>query len=86
MHFIKKIKNCPCCHRRELTQAQLTSEYGVHPAQIKAWKQKALQAISDVFSNARDKDKKAQTEFVDALYEEIGRLQGQLSWLKKVYS
>jgi hypothetical protein len=43
----------------------------------------ALQAISDAFSNARIKDEKAQTELVCALYEEIGRLQAQLSWLKK---
>jgi len=66
-----------------LTQAQLTSEYGVHPTQIKAWKQTALQAISDAFSNSHDKDKKEQAELVGALYEEIGRLQAQLSWLKK---
>jgi transposase len=31
----------------KLTQAQLTSEYGVH---FKAWKQMALQAISDSFT------------------------------------
>jgi transposase-like protein len=29
----------------KLTYSQLTSEYGVHSTQIKAWKQLALQAI-----------------------------------------
>lgn len=79
----KKSKIAIAAIEGKLTQAQLTSEYGVHPTQIKAWKQTALQAISDVFSNAKDKDKIAQTELVDSLYEEIGRLQAQLSWLKK---
>ena len=36
----------------KLTQAQITSEYGVHATQIKAWKQTALKAIEDVFSGA----------------------------------
>ncbi|CCD08736.1 Transposase IS3/IS911 family protein [Legionella pneumophila subsp. pneumophila] len=79
----KKSKIAVAAIEGKLTQAQLTSEYGVHPTQIKAWKQMALQAISDAFSNVRDKDKKEQAELVGALYEEIGRLQAQLSWLKK---
>lgn len=77
----KKSKITLAAIEGKLTQA----EYGVHATQIKAWKQTALQAISDVFSNAQDKDKKIQTELVDALYEEIGRLQAQLSWLKKSF-
>lgn len=81
----KKSKIAVAAIEGKLTQAQLTSEYGVHATQIKAWKQMALQAMSDVFSNARDKDKKIQTELVDTLYEEIGRLQAQLSWLKKKF-
>ena len=68
-----------------LNMGGLQTQYGVHPTQIKEWKQTALKAITDVFSNARDKDKTAYAELVDALYEEIGRLQAQLSWLKKKY-
>jgi transposase-like protein len=81
----KKSKIAIAAIEGKLTQAQLTSEYGVHPTQIKEWKQTALKAITDVFSNARDKDKTAQAELVGALDEEIGRLQAQLSWLKKKY-
>jgi transposase len=43
----------------KLTQAQITSEYGVHATQVKAWKQTAIKAISDVFSGANEKEKKA---------------------------
>lgn len=81
----KKSKIALAAIEGKLTQAQLTSEYGVHATQIKAWKQTALQAISDVFSNAREKDKKMQPGLVNALYEEIGRLHAQLSWLKKKF-
>lgn len=81
----KKSKIAIAAIEGKLSQAQLTSEYGVHPTQIKAWKQAALQAINDVFSNAKEKDKTAHAELVASLYEEIGRLQAQLSWLKKKY-
>lgn len=66
----------------KLTQAQISSEYGVHATQIKAWKQTALKAIEDVFSGAYEK---AQKQLVEDLYQEIGRIQAQLSWLKKKY-
>jgi len=81
----KKSKIAVSAIEGKLTQAQLTSEYGVHATQIKVWKQTALRAISEAFSNARAKDKQDQQELVDALYQEIGRLQAQLSWLKKKY-
>jgi len=70
----------------KLTQAQITSEYGVHATQIKTWKQVALKAIEDAFSSAREKETQSQEQLVDDLYQEIGRLQAQLSWLKKKHS
>ena len=69
----------------KLTQAQLTSEYGVHATQIKAWKQAGLEAISDYFSGARVKANKNQEKLLADLYQEIGRLQAQLTWIKKKY-
>lgn len=81
----KKSKIAIAAIEGKLTQAQLTSQYGVHATQIKTWKQTALKAIADAFSNTNDKDKKAQAELVASLYEEIGRLQAQLSWLKKKF-
>ena len=79
----KKSKIAIVAVEGKLTQAQITSEYGVHATQVKAWKQIALKAIDDVFSGAHEKEKKAQELLVDDLYQEIGRLQAQLSWLKK---
>ena len=82
---LKKSKIAIAAVEGKLTQAQITSEYGVHATQIKAWKQTALKAIEDVFSGAYEKDKKAQKQLVEDLYQEIGRIQAQLSWLKKKY-
>jgi transposase len=79
----KKSKIAIVAVEGKLTQAQITSEYGVHATQVKTWKQTALKAIDDVFSGAHEKEKKAQEQLVNELYQEIGRLQAQLSWLKK---
>lgn len=82
----KKSKIAIVAVEGKLTQAQITSEYGVHATQVKAWKQTAFQAINDVFSGALEKEKKAQEELVNKLYQEIGHLQAQLSWLKKKHT
>jgi transposase len=41
----------------KLTQAQITSEYGVHATQVTTWKQTVLKAIDDVFSGAHEKER-----------------------------
>jgi transposase-like protein len=79
----KKAKIAITAIEGKLTQAQITSEYGVHATQVKTWKQSAIEAINDLFSGANEKQAKSHEALVEALYQEIGRLQAQLSWLKK---
>ena len=69
--------------KEKLTQAQLTSEYGVHPTQIKQWKQQGISAIESSFNKQAEKTLKAQEGLVKGLYEQIGQLHTQLDWLKK---
>jgi len=69
--------------RGKLTQAQLTSEYGVHPTQIKQWKQQGIKAVESCFSKKHEKINKAQDNLIEGLYQEIGQLHTQLNWLKK---
>jgi len=58
--------------------AQIASEHGVHPTQIKEWKTQALEAMGERFSMRRGK--KTETA-EDRLYEEIGRLKVENDFL-----
>ena len=69
--------------RETRTQAQLTSEYGIHPTQIKQWKQQGIEAVHHCFSQQQVKADKAQEKLVADLYQQIGQLHSQVNWLKK---
>src|SRR2546425_6997990 len=67
------------------TVNELAGHYGVHPTLIHAWKKQLLQGAEVIFSNGLKGDRAVaevearQTE----LYEQIGRLQMELAWVKK---
>lgn len=62
------------------TMAQIASDHGVHPTQIKEWKTQALEAMGERF--ARRRGRKNDPEKPEArLYEEIGRLKVDLDFL-----
>jgi len=69
--------------KKEKTIAQLSSEYGVHPNQIRQWKKRLLEELPNVFSRNPDKSKKEQEQLQDELYKQIGKLKVELDWLKK---
>lgn len=72
------------------TGAQIASQYGIHANQISTWKKQALQGLPEVFGRGKGKGKGSTTEGSEAhlskLYEEIGRLKVELSWLEKKYA
>ena len=65
------------------TLAELSQAFQVHLVQISQWKKQLLDGIETLFENgttARQPDhEKIQTE----LYEQLGRLQMELAWVKK---
>ncbi|NLA41966.1 MAG: transposase [Smithella sp.] len=50
----------------EKTMARLSSEYGVHPNQIRRWRQRLLDELPDVFSARRQKQENQGEEMTSA--------------------
>lgn len=73
--------------KEEKTLNEIASGYGVHPNQVRQWRDKALAALPGIFtrngeSEAAEKEAAHEKE-VHELYAEIGRLTTELGWLKK---
>jgi len=69
--------------RGEKTIAQIAAEYGVHPNQIRQWRQKLLDELPQLFSDRRKSAEKDSEELQSELYRQIGQLKVELDWLKK---
>jgi transposase-like protein len=72
--------------REDKTLAQIAAEHGIHPNQISQWKATALQGLPTIFErgeSAQAAEKAAHDKQTEKLYEQIGRLTTQLTWLKK---
>jgi len=73
--------------RGERTINEIAAQYEVHPTQVSQWKRQLLEGAAGLFEDARSARGKphapgAQRETAE-FYEQIGRLQMELAWLKK---
>jgi transposase len=69
--------------REDKTLAALASQFDVHPNQITEWKRQVLESMPDLFSRSKRADSKAAEEHESRLYEQVGKLQVELEWMKK---
>lgn len=67
----------------EQTSAQICSAHSVHATQVTQWKNQAIAALPDLFTRGGRGCETVDDKLVASLYEEIGRLKVELSWLKK---
>jgi transposase len=61
--------------------SQLVSRFGVHATQVASWKKQLVERADELFGDGRRKESSEVNE--QELYEQIGRLQMELAWLKK---
>ncbi len=65
------------------TANEIATEYGVHPSQINTWKKRAQEALPEAFSRGQDREAAQREGEKDRLYQQIGKLQVEVDWLKK---
>ena len=67
----------------EKTIAQISSEYEIHSNMITKWKKQLKENVSDIFIRKNEQEPDAERK-IDNLYKEIGRMQVENAWLKKI--
>jgi len=54
--------------------AQIASEFGVHPNQVRKWEDQLLSILPESFSNRRKKREEERDELEAQLFGQIGKL------------
>lgn len=70
--------------RGDKTVAQLSSQFGVHASQINTWKKIAQERMVEAFEHGGGRPDPKELEAREGrLYEQIGKLQVEVEWLRK---
>ena len=69
--------------KERATLAELAQKYDLQPMQISKWKREFKDNMTQVFEKPKANEKEELQEREAELYEQIGRLNMQLEWLKK---
>ena len=66
------------------TIQEIAADHAIHPIPVSQWKNQLLEGASELFSRGRkDKDKEERQAKEAELFQQIGRPQMELEWLKK---
>jgi putative transposase len=65
------------------TVGELAKQHQVHPTQIALWKKQLVEGADALFENGSSKKEVSDEPKAAELYEQIGKLNVQLEWLKK---
>ena len=68
--------------RGDKTLSELARQFQLHPVQISTWKQRLLERAHELFADGRQRPREPRIS-TDALYQQIGQLSMELSWLQK---
>lgn len=79
-----KAKVALAAHKERKTVSQLASQYAVHPTQIHHWKRQLLEGAVEIFESGHSAKREEEFRRREAeLFQEVGRLNMELEWLKK---
>lgn len=65
------------------TLAELSSQFAVHPTQIKQWRDLMEKNGAMIYTDHHKQKEREQEDLIRRLYEQVGKLQIQVDWLKK---
>ena len=65
------------------TTSELAAKFQVHPTLVSQWKRQLVDGAEQVFGRDPLREHREQEALVADLYEQIGRLQMELGWVKK---
>ena len=65
------------------TLAELSKSFQVHPVQISQWKKQLLDGAESLFGDGRRREHDQSEALQAELYQQIGRLNMEVEWLKK---
>lgn len=65
------------------TVQEIASHYEVHPTLVTHWKKQLLEGAAEIFSNGKRAAANDDEELKAELYQQIGKLQMEVDWLKK---
>jgi transposase-like protein len=65
------------------TIQEIASHYEIHPNLVTHWKKELLERAAEIFSSGKTQEGKADEELKAELYQQIGKLQVEVDWLKK---
>ena len=65
------------------TVQEIASHYEVHPTLVTHWKKQLLEGAAEIFSSGKRVAADAEEELKAELYQQIGKLQVEVDWLKK---
>jgi len=71
--------------KEDMTLAELSRKYEVHPNLIAKWKAQFLEEAPKIFADKRRKENKDSSINVDELYKQIGILHAERDFLRKKY-
>ena len=64
------------------TIQEIASHHSIHPNQVTQWKKQLVEGAAVIFATGRDHTAEADEQMKDEPYQQIGKLQMELEWIK----